>query len=68
KEPMHTSWQTGQRWLDELLQGHPDRFRRAFGMSRLVFLKLIQSLRLKCGLSPTRHVSSEEQVAIFLRI
>jgi hypothetical protein len=21
KEPMHNSWQTGQRWLDELLKG-----------------------------------------------
>jgi hypothetical protein len=21
KEPMHTSWQTGQRWIDELLEG-----------------------------------------------
>ncbi|KAF8177466.1 hypothetical protein K438DRAFT_1606219, partial [Mycena galopus ATCC 62051] len=45
---------------------HPEQFRRAFGVSRHVFLKLIQVLRLKCGLSPTKHVTSEEQVAIFL--
>ncbi|KAJ6490531.1 hypothetical protein DFH09DRAFT_947748, partial [Mycena vulgaris] len=50
------------------IQGHPDRFRRAFGMSRYVFLKLVQALRLKSGLRPTKHVSSEEQVTIFLRI
>jgi hypothetical protein len=24
KEPMHTSWQTGQRWIDELLEGACD--------------------------------------------
>ncbi|KAJ7751618.1 hypothetical protein B0H16DRAFT_1839949, partial [Mycena metata] len=65
---MHTSWQTGQRWINELLNGHPDRFRRAFGMSRHVFLKLIQVLRLKSGLRPTKHVTCQEQVAIFLRI
>lgn len=54
--------------IDKTILGHPDRFRRAFGMSRHVFLRLIQVLRLKCGLAPTKHVSSEEQLAIFLRI
>ncbi|KAJ6530185.1 hypothetical protein B0H19DRAFT_1328220 [Mycena capillaripes] len=48
-EPMHTSWQTGQCWIDELLEGHPDRFRCAFGMSHHVFLKLIRVFLLKCG-------------------
>ncbi|KAJ7196183.1 hypothetical protein B0H12DRAFT_987985, partial [Mycena haematopus] len=68
KEAMHTSWQTGQLWLDELLKGHPERFRRSFGMHRHVFRQLIRALCLKSGLAPTKHLSSEEQVAIFLRI
>ena len=37
-------------------------------MGRHVFLKLVQTLCLKSGLTPTKHVSSQEQVAIFLRI
>ncbi|KAJ7348039.1 hypothetical protein DFH08DRAFT_699139, partial [Mycena albidolilacea] len=50
------------------ISGHPDRFRCAFGMSRFVFQALIRALQLKCGLAPTKHVSSEEQVGIFLCI
>ena len=37
-------------------------------MNRHVFKQLVQELELTCGLVPTRYVSSEEQVAIFLRI
>jgi hypothetical protein len=37
-------------------------------MHRHVFRQLILALRLKSGLAPTKHLSSEEQVAIFLRI
>ncbi|KAJ7933589.1 hypothetical protein B0H13DRAFT_1592252, partial [Mycena leptocephala] len=54
--------------IDPAIGGHLDRFRRAFGMNRHFFLKLIQALRVKCTLAPTKYVSSEEQVAIFLRI
>ncbi|KAJ7842289.1 hypothetical protein B0H13DRAFT_1648844, partial [Mycena leptocephala] len=53
---------------DKTILGHPDRSRRAFGMSRHVFLKLLQVLHLRCGLAPTKHVSSEEQLAIFLHM
>ncbi|KAJ6606752.1 hypothetical protein B0H10DRAFT_1819698 [Mycena sp. CBHHK59/15] len=60
---MHTSILTGQKWMDELLEGHPGRFRRAMGMSKYVFLKLVQALHVNCHFSPTKHVSREEQLA-----
>ncbi|KAJ7265756.1 hypothetical protein C8J57DRAFT_1132811 [Mycena rebaudengoi] len=37
-------------------------------MSKAVSIKLLQALRLHCRFASTRHVSSEEQLAIFLRI
>ncbi|KAL0957210.1 hypothetical protein HGRIS_014896 [Hohenbuehelia grisea] len=68
KIPMHTSSLTGLGWLNELLKGHPARFHHQMGMSKLVFRKLVHALEIKCGLSPSKHITSEEQVAIFLRI
>jgi hypothetical protein len=38
------------------------------GMHRYVFRQLLRELEAKAGLCPTRYVSSEEQLAIFLRI
>lgn len=38
------------------------------GMNRFVFRKLLRELEKRAGLRPTRHVSTEEQLAIFLRI
>ena len=38
------------------------------GMNRPVFRRLVRELEQKTWLCPTRHVTSEEQVAIFLRI
>jgi hypothetical protein len=37
-------------------------------MERFVFRKLIHALRHRAGLQDTKHVSAEEQLAIFLRI
>jgi len=37
-------------------------------MNRHVFKRLIRELERTAGLTPTQHVSSEEQLAIFLRI
>ncbi|CAK5271683.1 unnamed protein product [Mycena citricolor] len=65
---MHTSVQTRQRWIKELLEGHPQHFQRAMGMSKFVFKKLIHALTMHCDLRATRHVSVEEQVCIFLLI
>jgi protein involved in ribonucleotide reduction len=37
-------------------------------MSKYVFLKLIHALRVHVRFSPTKHLSREEQLAIFLRV
>jgi hypothetical protein len=66
KQPMHTSILTGQRWLEELLNGHPTRFYNQLGMKKLVFCRLLLELRVKSGLHDTKHVKAEEQLAIFL--
>ncbi|KAJ7460458.1 hypothetical protein B0H11DRAFT_2315797 [Mycena galericulata] len=39
--PKHTSILTGQKWLSELLDGHPDHFRDQLGMAKHVFIRLI---------------------------
>jgi hypothetical protein len=44
KQPMHTSILTGQRWLEELLNGHPTRFYNQLGMKKLVFCRLLLEL------------------------
>ncbi|KAJ6458704.1 hypothetical protein C8R45DRAFT_768546, partial [Mycena sanguinolenta] len=67
KTPMHVSQLTGQKWVDELLQGkwkgHPERFRRAMGMSQFVFRKLVLALRMHSNFKSSRYVSCEEQLA-----
>ena len=52
----------------ECLVGHAERFRRQIGMENFVFRSLLYDLQRRCGLHATRHVSAEEQLAIFLRI
>lgn len=37
-------------------------------MERFVFRKLLLELRMRCNLRATKHISTEEQLAIFLRI
>ncbi|KAJ8522016.1 hypothetical protein ONZ45_g1366 [Pleurotus djamor] len=65
KQPHHNSALTGDAWVRELINGHPDRIRIALGMRLHVFLALVAELRLS-GLCESKHVTLEEQVAIFL--
>ena len=65
REPYHTSILTGEGWVMELLGGHPDRICCELGMSLGVFSDLISDLRAK-GHGNSKHVSLEEQLAIFL--
>jgi hypothetical protein len=65
REPYHTSILTGEGWVMELLGGHPDRIRCELGMSQDVFFDLISDLRAM-GHGNSKHVSLEEQLAIFL--
>lgn len=65
REPYHTSILTGEGWVMELLGGHPDRIHCELGVSLEVFSDLISDLRAM-GHSNSKHVSLEEQLAIFL--
>lgn len=65
REPYHTSVLTGEAWVMELLSGHPQRMRTALGVNLHTFSALISELRA-AGYSNSRHVSLEEQLAIYL--
>jgi hypothetical protein len=64
--PMRTSILSGQMWLDELLVGHPERFKEQFGMSKHAFQLLSRELQLQSGLADRRRVTADEQLATFL--
>lgn len=66
KTLMHTSVLTGEMWVKELLAGHPARFHRSMGMAKHVFWGLHQELQLYAGLSCMKHVTVNEQLAIFM--
>jgi hypothetical protein len=65
KRPQHTSSLTGLHWVDELMEGHPDRIKTAFGMQLRVFKLLLKALH-KMGYRDSKHVKLREQLAIFL--
>ena len=65
KVPYHTSILTGEGWVLELLDGHPERMHTELGVRVPVFRKLVLELQ-EVGLGPSKHVSLEEKVAIFL--
>ena len=64
--PLHTSILTGIGWVTELQYGHPDRFRRQMGMSKILFRKLLRDLQVSTGLQDSKYIKAEEQAAIFL--
>jgi hypothetical protein len=66
KIPQHTSILSGQDWINELIAGHDGRFYNEMGMKKHVFRALLSTLRRDAGLHSTRHISDEEQLAIFL--
>ena len=68
KEPMYNSAHTGEVYIQELLHGHPDRIHDSLGLHQHVFRALVRELKMYAGLQDTRHLSAEEQVAIFLRL
>jgi hypothetical protein len=65
RQVYHTSSLTGAGWVQELMLGHPDRIKTELGMRLHVFKRLVSDLS-DLGLDPSRHISLEEQVAIFL--
>ena len=66
--PMNTSILTGVAWLKELLAGHPIHLYDAISMPKHVFQKLVWELTVYGGLKNSKHVCTEEQVAIFLHM
>ena len=65
KTPYHTSALSGEAWVRELLNGHPERIRNELGVHKHVFDGLIFALTT-AGLGPSQHLLLEEQLAIFL--
>jgi len=65
KQPYHMSILTGVGWVNELLNGHPERIQCELGMHRHVFIILLQLLR-NGRINDSKHVTLEEQLAIFL--
>jgi hypothetical protein len=65
KTPYHTSALTGADWVRELLNGHPERIRNELGVHKHIFRGLITALE-QAGISSSKHVYLEEQLAIFL--
>ncbi|KAF7342628.1 putative nuclease HARBI1-like protein [Mycena sanguinolenta] len=64
--PRHTSILTGQDWLDEIINGHPDRCLDQLGMYPAAFLLLCSEFQRNGGLGDSRHITAEEQTAIFV--
>ena len=65
KTPYHTSALTGADWVHKPFNGHPKRIHCKLGVHKEVFHELIAALKAG-GLQSSRHVSLEEQLAIFL--
>jgi hypothetical protein len=65
KTPYHTSALTGEMWVLELINGHPERIRNELGVCKDIFLGLRNDL-YRYGHRNSKHVTLEEQLAIFL--
>jgi hypothetical protein len=65
---MRTSMLTGHLWLDELLKGHSTWFQEQMRMAHHVFYQLSNELQTHCGLSDSKHVTADEQIAIYLHL
>ena len=68
KTPCHTSILSGAEYVQELLNGHPDRIYDSFRMDKHVFQRLCCTLKSLQLLEDDRHVGVQEVVAIFLYI
>ena len=55
-------------WLDELLAGHPERFKEQFRMSKSAFQRLSREPQLHSGLTDRRQVTADEQLVTLLYI
>ena len=55
KTPRNDSRLSCPQWVQELLDGHGDRFRAVLGLNRHVFEKLIDELKREASLQHSGH-------------
>jgi len=63
--PYHTSILSGEGWMLELLNGHPERICTELGIHKHVFKILVDELQ-RHGFNHSKHVTLKEQLGIFL--
>lgn len=63
---VHTSSRTGRRYTAEILRAHPRRVMKLIRMPITTFLDLRDWIVERGLLSPSRHISVEEQLVTFL--
>jgi len=68
KEPCMVSYNTGMRWLTEVLRGHWKRSVNMFRTDATTLSSLCTELETHHGLKPSRRMSVIEKVAMFLFI
>jgi len=56
----------GREYLYELLQSSPKRIYDVLQMQKDTFFKLCEWLEVNTNLEPSKHISIQEQVAMFL--
>ncbi|KAJ9184076.1 hypothetical protein P3X46_007856 [Hevea brasiliensis] len=66
KETCKVSYQTGLKWLLEVLQGHQDHCVNMFRIHKDIMIQLCFNLESKYGLKSSRRMSVMKKVAIFL--
>jgi hypothetical protein len=66
KEPCMVSYNTGMRWLNEVVQGHHQRCVNMFRMNATTLQTLCYDLETQYGLKPSRRTSVIEKVTMFL--
>lgn len=65
RQPYHTSALTGADWVIKLMAENPRHIQTELGVSHLVFVELLAEMTAM-GLGGSRHVTLQEQLAIFL--
>ena len=68
KEPCMTSYVTGEKWMNELLDGHEKRCFNMFRMDQITFHRLSADLQSKYGLRPSDRMSILEKVGLFIYV
>ncbi|KAJ7019127.1 hypothetical protein C8F04DRAFT_893279, partial [Mycena alexandri] len=64
--PRHTSVLTGQDWIDEIINGHPECCLDQLGMYPAAFLLLCWEFEMNGGLGDSRQITKTEQMAIYV--